>query len=1554
MKPKHWSRPASIAFSLLFIAIMCFTLLPSPIPFGGAGVASAAVTYTNQAATKDAEVWSYYPTTNYGTTTTLRVYNDAVCPNLVRVLIEFDISDFPSGITQETATLSVYVGDYCTGSSGKTVDCKRTTSSWTEAGVTWDTKPATTDTDKASATAPATGNWMSFNVLALSQDAIASRSGIFSVMLILNPESGANCCPVAWSAEYATVSLRPKIEITYGPSITTNAAGSITTSSATLNGNVTSIYSGGNVTSYGFILNTTSVPSNPGNVSPSAQTTYTAGNWTWAGVQYAAGTAFNSDGNVTGLASCTRLYFRAGGYNTAGWAWGDELYFDTLPAELQPPAGAGWIDGGQSSRIKVEISENGGGAINNYAVMFDALYNGSVVEEDSINQFLYRPGTRYLGTHDRTYIVNVSSAGVVSIRQWDEDDLTLSDAVTLATGLVGDDHDGGSVEILQHQSGALSGENGTVLVMYCNRATGMYSIRSDNAEDISSWGAINTITTTIANFEYPTVIELANGTVMGFYHMHGAIYYQTMTVASNPDDDTWGTAQVLASYEASPYYKLWYDGTDIHFTFMHIDAPPYNSLAYHDVMYAKMTGFHTGVATSTSTNELIASAATFQTWTMAAEWWVLNTTDNTIAKVTAVNSEGNLTIDTNIFTNGEGFLVYCIKDAAGTLKHLPMDGSAAAHIPQVVHTSAVSHGSVIWDIKVDGSNNPNIVYCDGTVLAGDFDIFVATYSGGAWNVADTGVNTHIFGTLGILLAGAELDPTNVNLMCAAVDDISGHTQIQMYENVSGTWYLANGGNGTTAVATDGKITQASPGDNFRPIYIRNGAGHFKYLWFYSERYENAAIPSGWESMRLAYPGFSNNDNLCLNKVSRTDFGDLRLTQSDGETLQPSSSSGKPWIQEKTDSWRAIVWWNCGNVTAASLASFTTNLTGSNNDLTYTAKTGGDGGNNITVTYTNPGTANYGLSVGTKLMGSSDTGDTSTGGTGYAYWQKYTATAGTCGYVRVLTNASGNVKVAVYDDDGAGGIPGTRLAKQDTSAAVVSGWNAIKLESTFITTASGYWVAVTGDDTGTIRYKATGTDRYIANTYATWVWAATAPALTAFDYEIFVQAYSAVYTPTVAVSGNDITATLSTDDSSVINSTATMVKTAVDGYGASTALVSVANAGGNDGSGLVTAMGKTALSGGAAAPTTSVYVYFGDASATNANTQAIMDAQFLACDGFDNGTTLDTNKWTLEAGGVDIAAGSLVLTGSGGTDGLIDQKAANYPLFTYVEFRMRMLCSDTTPGPFYHLGLRETNSASDCVLIYPTDTTPDQMAILTGNEASYTSTTENSQGITSWHNYSAEWISGSVKGYNDVNWGTQKSLSNQLGTTLTTNVANEPLGLAFLEGDPGGIIYIDWTFARTITNPWPKVSALTQELLDISNTPFSWSVGVVQPSQTYWANGADPDPWPLEAADCWGNLTNNSSFAVDISASMGNMIGGTTWTIGSSPGTNVFTIKIGIAGKANVGNFTTLSNTPVAWITSMVAGNMTRWTMVFYTPTNAPQFADGVLKSGNVTFEAEAS
>jgi hypothetical protein len=66
---------------------------------------------------------------------------------------------------------------------------------------------------------------------------------------------------------------------------------------------------------------------------------------------------------------------------------------------------------------------------------------------------------------------------------------------------------------------------------------------------------------------------------------------------------------------------------------------------------------------------------------------------------------------------------------------------------------------------------------------------------------------------------------------------------------------------------------------------------------------------------------------------------------------------------------------------------------------------------------------------------------------------------------------------------------------------------------------------------------------------------------------------------VVVVGNAITVNLATDGAGAITSTAAQVKSAIDGSAPAAALVDVANAGGNSGAGVVTAMAATALSGG---------------------------------------------------------------------------------------------------------------------------------------------------------------------------------------------------------------------------------------------------------------------------------------------------------------------------------------------------------------------------------------
>lgn len=97
--------------------------------------------------------------------------------------------------------------------------------------------------------------------------------------------------------------------------------------------------------------------------------------------------------------------------------------------------------------------------------------------------------------------------------------------------------------------------------------------------------------------------------------------------------------------------------------------------------------------------------------------------------------------------------------------------------------------------------------------------------------------------------------------------------------------------------------------------------------------------------------------------------------------------------------------------------------------------------------------------------------------------------------------------------------------------------------------------------------------------------------------------------TVTVNGKDITVNVATDSGGAATSTAAEVKTAIEGNTAAAALVTVANAGGNDGSGVVDALAKTNLSGASTAGTASVSVSTNAITVTtvNATAKTVSDA-----------------------------------------------------------------------------------------------------------------------------------------------------------------------------------------------------------------------------------------------------------------------------------------------------------------------------------------------------------
>lgn len=98
--------------------------------------------------------------------------------------------------------------------------------------------------------------------------------------------------------------------------------------------------------------------------------------------------------------------------------------------------------------------------------------------------------------------------------------------------------------------------------------------------------------------------------------------------------------------------------------------------------------------------------------------------------------------------------------------------------------------------------------------------------------------------------------------------------------------------------------------------------------------------------------------------------------------------------------------------------------------------------------------------------------------------------------------------------------------------------------------------------------------------------------------------------TVTVNDKDIIVNVATNGGGSATSTAAQVKTAVEGNTAAAALVTVANAPSNDGSGTVAAMPKTNLSGAAAAGVPSVGVSTNAITVTTVNSTAAAVAEAI--------------------------------------------------------------------------------------------------------------------------------------------------------------------------------------------------------------------------------------------------------------------------------------------------------------------------------------------------------
>lgn len=82
----------------------------------------------------------------------------------------------------------------------------------------------------------------------------------------------------------------------------------------------------------------------------------------------------------------------------------------------------------------------------------------------------------------------------------------------------------------------------------------------------------------------------------------------------------------------------------------------------------------TGTTTATTATKLVDSAATFTTSVEVGNI-VVNTTDNTMTNITAIDSDTTLSVDDDIFTSGETYTVYKQAETGGAILYVGGTGN---------------------------------------------------------------------------------------------------------------------------------------------------------------------------------------------------------------------------------------------------------------------------------------------------------------------------------------------------------------------------------------------------------------------------------------------------------------------------------------------------------------------------------------------------------------------------------------------------------------------------------------------------------------------------------------------------------------------------------------------------------------------------------------------------------------------------------------------------------------------------------------------------------------
>ncbi len=189
-------------------------------------------TTTYQPSSKDNDINSYYPTTNFGNWQDEFFWLDDREIVIGRLILEFDISDIPSGATFTQGDLLLYYYGYGgSDPSGKTTWAyKLSRTDWVESESTWNIYKTgsnwttaggdyvTSSPSGGSANMPASYGWVTWDIQSIVEDAYDNSNDV--EVLVKYASENASVANRSQSKiypkEYTTdTSKRPKLTVTY-------------------------------------------------------------------------------------------------------------------------------------------------------------------------------------------------------------------------------------------------------------------------------------------------------------------------------------------------------------------------------------------------------------------------------------------------------------------------------------------------------------------------------------------------------------------------------------------------------------------------------------------------------------------------------------------------------------------------------------------------------------------------------------------------------------------------------------------------------------------------------------------------------------------------------------------------------------------------------------------------------------------------------------------------------------------------------------------------------------------------------------------------------------------------------------------------------------------------------------------------------------------------------------------------------------------------------------------------------------------------------------------